>query len=110
MGDVITYLEDGTSGIVTGGVDGSALVVGVCSKGTVGKGYLTFYIHGLRVDAECPIGIDQIPESLKLLFGCLSGFKREFELLYLFFFFLGEAIALIDQVVERIEGCLDREW
>ena len=40
MGDVFQYLIDGTSGIVTGGVDGKALVAGVCSKGQVGKGYL----------------------------------------------------------------------
>ena len=53
MGDVITYLEDGTSGIVTGGVDGSALVVGVCSKGTVGKGYLI----GKRSNLEDILGV-----------------------------------------------------
>lgn len=40
MGDVLQYLIDGTSGIVSGGVDGKALVAGVCSKGTVGKAYL----------------------------------------------------------------------
>lgn len=33
MGDVLQYLIDGTSGIVTGGVDGKALVAGACSKG-----------------------------------------------------------------------------
>ena len=40
MGDVLNYLIDGTSGIVTGGVDGKAIVAGVCSGGTVGKAYL----------------------------------------------------------------------
>ena len=40
MGDVLTYLIDGTSGLAPGGVDGKAIVAGVCSKGTVGKGYL----------------------------------------------------------------------
>ena len=40
MGDVLEYLVDGTSGISPGGVEGSAIVVGVCSKGQVGKGYL----------------------------------------------------------------------
>ena len=39
MGDVLQYLIDGTSGIVTGGVDGKALVAGVCSRGIVGKAY-----------------------------------------------------------------------
>lgn len=40
MGDVLEYLVDGTSGLAPGGVEGSAIVVGVCSKGQVGKGYL----------------------------------------------------------------------
>lgn len=40
MGDVLEYLVDGTSGIAPGGVEGSAIVAGVCSKGEVGKGYL----------------------------------------------------------------------
>lgn len=40
MGDVLHYLIDGTSGIVTGGVDGKAIVAGACSKGKVGKAYL----------------------------------------------------------------------
>ncbi len=40
MGDVLEYLVDGTSGIVPGGVEGSALICGVCSLGEVGKGYL----------------------------------------------------------------------
>ncbi|MEG2005795.1 MAG: DUF2586 family protein, partial [Bilophila sp.] len=40
MGEVLEYLIDGTSGLVTGGVDGKAIVAGVCSLGQVGKGYL----------------------------------------------------------------------
>ena len=61
MGDVITYLEDGTSGIVTGGVDGSALVVGVCSKGTVGKGYLI----GKRSNLEDILGVGPLTEHVR---------------------------------------------
>ena len=61
MGDVITYLEDGTSGIVTGGVDGSALVVGVCSKGTVGKGYLI----GKRSNLEDMLGVGPLTEHVR---------------------------------------------
>ncbi|WP_418236576.1 DUF2586 family protein, partial [Desulfovibrio sp.] len=52
MGDVIQYLIDGTSGIVTGGVDGKALVAGVCSKGIVGKAYLI----GKRTNLEELLG------------------------------------------------------
>jgi hypothetical protein len=40
MGDVLEYLVDGTSGIAPGGVDGKAIIAGVCSKGEVGKAYL----------------------------------------------------------------------
>ena len=40
MGDVLEFIEDGASGLIAGGVDGKALVAGVCSKGTVGKAYL----------------------------------------------------------------------
>ena len=29
----------------------------------VGQMNLTFYIYRLRVDAECPIGVDQVAES-----------------------------------------------
>lgn len=61
MGDVITYLEDGTSGIVTGGMDGSALVVGVCSKGTVGKGYLI----GKRSNLEDILGVGPLTEHVR---------------------------------------------
>lgn len=40
MGDVLEFLVDGTSGLAPGGVEGSAIVAGVCSKGEIGKGYL----------------------------------------------------------------------
>ena len=40
MGDVLEYLVDGTSGLAPGGVDGKAMVAGVCSRGQVGKAYL----------------------------------------------------------------------
>ena len=40
MGDVLEYLVDGTSGLAPGGVDGKAIIAGVCSKGEVGKAYL----------------------------------------------------------------------
>lgn len=40
MGEVLEFLIDGTSGLAPGGADGKAIVAGVCSKGTVGKGYL----------------------------------------------------------------------
>lgn len=40
MGDVLEYLVDGTSGLAPGGVDGSAIICGVCSRGDVGKGYI----------------------------------------------------------------------
>ena len=49
MGDVLHYLIDGTSGIVSGGVDGKAIVAGVCSAGKVGKAYLVTLrrsVHG----------------------------------------------------------------
>jgi hypothetical protein len=40
MGDVLEYLVDGTSGLAPGGVDGKAIIAGVCSRGEVGKAYL----------------------------------------------------------------------
>lgn len=40
MGDVRFELIEGGSGFAPGGVDGKALVAGVCSLGQVGKGYL----------------------------------------------------------------------
>jgi hypothetical protein len=40
MRDVFEYLVDGTSGLAPGGVEGACIVVGVCSQGVVGRGYL----------------------------------------------------------------------
>lgn len=61
MGDVFQYLIDGTSGIVTGGVDGKALVAGVCSKGQVGKGYLV----GKRSDLESMLGVGPLVDRVR---------------------------------------------
>ena len=61
MGDVFQYLVDGTSGIVTGGVDGKALVAGVCSKGQVGKGYLI----GKRTDLESMLGVGPLVDRVR---------------------------------------------
>ena len=61
MGDVIQYLIDGTSGIVTGGVDGKCLVAGVCSKGTVGKAYLI----GKRTDLGSMLGTGPLVDRVR---------------------------------------------
>lgn len=61
MGDVIQYLIDGTSGIAPGGVDGKALVAGVCSKGRVGKAYLL----GKRSDLESLLGQGPLVERVR---------------------------------------------
>ncbi|MDM8329511.1 DUF2586 domain-containing protein [Desulfovibrio piger] len=61
MGDVIQYLIDGTSGIVTGGVDGKALVAGVCSKGIVGKAYLI----GKRTNLEELLGTGPLVDRIR---------------------------------------------
>ena len=61
MGDVIQYLIDGTSGIAPGGVDGKALVAGVCSKGRVGKAYLI----GKRSDLEAMLGQGPLVERVR---------------------------------------------
>lgn len=61
MGDVLHYLIDGASGIVAGGVDGKALVAGVCSAGKVGKGYLV----GKRTDLEAMLGQGPLVERVR---------------------------------------------
>lgn len=61
MGDVLTYLVDGTSGLVPGGVDGKAIVCGVCSKGQVGKAYLI----GKRTNLEDMLGTGPLVEYLR---------------------------------------------
>ena len=61
MGDVFEFLIDGTSGLVPGGVDGKALVAGVCSKGQVGKGYLV----GKRTDLTAMLGVGPLVDRLR---------------------------------------------
>lgn len=61
MGNVLEYLVDGTSGLVTGGVDGKAIVAGVCSLGQVGKGYLI----GKRTKLEEVLGTGPLVERVR---------------------------------------------
>lgn len=61
MGEVLEYLVDGTSGISPGGVEGSAIVVGVCSKGQAGKGYLL----GKSSDLTGLLGVGPLVERAK---------------------------------------------
>lgn len=61
MGDVLHYLIDGTSGIVSGGVDGKAIVAGVCSAGKVGKAYLV----GKRTDLGSMLGSGPLVERVR---------------------------------------------
>lgn len=61
MGDVLEYLVDGTSGISPGGVEGSAIVAGVCSKGRVGKGYLL----GKSSDLAGLLGVGPLVERVR---------------------------------------------
>ena len=61
MGDVLTYLIDGTSGLAPGGVDGKAIVAGVCSKGTVGKAYLI----GKRTNLEDMLGTGPLVDRVR---------------------------------------------
>ena len=61
MGDVFVYLEDGTSGLAPGGVDGKALVAGVCSKGQVGKAYLV----GQYTDVDAMLGVGPLTDRVK---------------------------------------------
>lgn len=63
MGDVLEYLVDGTSGLAPGGVDGKAIVAGVCSKGTVGKAYLI----GKRTDLAGMLGTGPLVERLRAM-------------------------------------------
>lgn len=63
MGDVLTYLIDGTSGLAPGGVDGKAIVAGVCSKGTVGKAYLI----GKRTNLENMLGSGPLVEHVRAM-------------------------------------------
>jgi len=64
MGDVTEFIIDGTSGLAPGGVEGKCLVAGVCSRGTVGKGYLV----GKRSDLAGLLGIGPLVDSLRDVF------------------------------------------
>lgn len=61
MGDVLEFLVDGTSGIAPGGVEGSAIVAGVCSKGEVGKSY----IIGKRSDLASMLGTGPLVDRVR---------------------------------------------
>lgn len=61
MGDVLTYLIDGTSGLAPGGVEGKVLVCGVCSKGEVGKAYLI----GRRTNLNDMLGVGLLVDRLR---------------------------------------------
>lgn len=61
MGDVLEYIVDGTSGLAPGGVDGSAIICGVCSKGEVGKGYLI----GKSSDLASMLGVGPLVDRVK---------------------------------------------
>jgi hypothetical protein len=64
MGDVLEYLVNGTSGLAPGGVEGSALIVGVCSVGEAGKGYLL----GKDSDLETLLGVGPLVDRLRDIF------------------------------------------
>lgn len=64
MGDVLEYLVDGTSGLAPGGVEGSCIVVGVCSLGVAGQGYLL----GKSSDLEGLLGVGPLVDRLRDLF------------------------------------------
>lgn len=60
MADVLTYLEDGTSGFAPGGVEGKAIVAGVCSRGMIGKAYLV----GQYTDVESLLGVGPLTDRV----------------------------------------------
>jgi len=64
MGEVLEYIIDGTSGLAPGGVEGSCIVAGVCSKGDVGKGYLL----GKSSDLDDLLGSGPLVDRLRDLF------------------------------------------
>ena len=64
MGDVLEYLVDGTSGLAPGGVEGSAIIAGVCSTGEVGKGYLL----GKESDLVGLLGVGPLVDRLRDVF------------------------------------------
>ncbi len=64
MGNVFEYLIDGSSGLVPEGVDGLAMIAGVCSKGQPGKPYL---LSG-RSDLEGTLGVGPLTDRLRDVF------------------------------------------
>lgn len=64
MGDVLEYIVDGTSGLAPGGVEGSCIVAGVCSKGEPGKPY---YL-GKSSDLEALLGVGPLVDRLRDIF------------------------------------------
>jgi hypothetical protein len=64
MGDVLEYLVDGTSGLAPGGVEGTVMVAGCCSIGTVGKGYLL----GKDSDLDGLLGVGPMTDRLRDIF------------------------------------------
>ena len=64
MGDVTSFIIDGTSGLAPGGVEGRCLVAGVSSRGQVGKGYLL----GKRSDLRGILGVGPLVDSLRDVF------------------------------------------
>ncbi len=61
MGDVFEYIVDGVSGLAPGGVDGSCIVVGCCSQGVPGKGYLL----GPSSDPEAVLGVGPLTDRIR---------------------------------------------
>lgn len=64
MGDVLEYLVDGVSGLSPGGVEGSAIVCGVCSLGEPGKAYLL----GKSSDLAALLGVGPLVDRLRDIF------------------------------------------
>ncbi|MDY0349051.1 MAG: DUF2586 domain-containing protein [Tenuifilaceae bacterium] len=64
MGDVTTFIVDGTSGLAPGGVDGAVMVAGCCSLGTPGKAYLL----GKDSDLSGLLGVGVLVDRLRDLF------------------------------------------
>lgn len=63
MGDVTEILNDGTSGLVSGGVTG-CLVVGSCSKGEANKPY----VFGKGSKIEDSLGVGTLTDRIKNIF------------------------------------------
>ncbi|MFH2064985.1 MAG: DUF2586 domain-containing protein [Pseudomonadota bacterium] len=64
MGDVLEYLVDGVSGLSPGGVEGAAIVCGVCSLGTPGQAYLL----GKSSDLTAILGVGPLVDRLRDIF------------------------------------------